>query len=85
MFYLTILKAKVKFSITLNEAFIVENLGFGYGSFAPGSRTFSVFSHKPNVVNKVRIRFVYKLENSLSLFDINGPNDGFSFLLNQSS
>ena len=27
---------RVKFWITLNEPYIVANLGYGYGSFAPG-------------------------------------------------
>lgn len=28
--------SKVKFWITLNEPYIVANLGYGYGTFAPG-------------------------------------------------
>lgn len=48
------LGSRVKFWITHNEPYIVANLGYGYGSFAPGSRTFSVFSHNPDFVNKVR-------------------------------
>lgn len=47
--------SQVKFWITLNEPFIVANLGYGYGSFAPGGRSFSVFSHNPNFVNTIRV------------------------------
>lgn len=36
---------RVKFGIILNEPFIVANLGYGHGSFAPGRRTSSVFFH----------------------------------------
>ncbi|CAF98994.1 unnamed protein product, partial [Tetraodon nigroviridis] len=38
--------SQVKFWITLNEPFIVANLGYAYESFAPGCRTFSVVSHR---------------------------------------
>ena len=33
------LGGKVKFWITLNEPYIVANLGYGYGTFAPGNRS----------------------------------------------
>lgn len=32
--------SRVKFWITLNEPYIVANLGYGYGTFAPGDETY---------------------------------------------